>query len=493
MNTKVQNPTVPRTLADLLKTRGTLTQKQILSLLQPVISSLSKMHSQGLVHGHISPETILLRDSRFLLFSSPLPENYRKYLSQSLSCDEKERLGCTAFLADADAAETSDDRFDVYRAPEAYISNRFVTPAADVYSLCAAIYTTVTGYVPESVENVLFNREAKPIWDVLTSPLQNSDNKKKKISSELMDILKKGVSLFPKGRYADVYQLKTVLEKPAVKQLKTVLEKPAVKQLPQLDRGFIEKLSDKVKSIYPNFQRDTIESITFLDTLENVPSDHVILSEDQYGVILAWVKLSASEKYDVFISADGGISAAPNMSHMFSACKSLTNIDLSSFDTSNVTDMCSMFFSCKSLTNIDLSSFDTSNVTDMSEMFFFCEALTNIDLSSFDTSNVTNMSCMFSYCEALTNINLGSFDTSNVTDMSGMFFSCKALTNIDLSSFDTSNVTDMSDMFSCCEALTNINLGSFDTSNVTDMSDIFKGCDNLSPDIKKKITGNAPD
>ena len=403
MNTKVQNPTVPRTLADLLKTRGTLTQKQILSLLQPVISSLSKMHSQGLVHGHISPETILLRDSRFLLFSSPLPENYRKYLSQSLSCDEKERLGCTAFLADADAAETSDDRFDVYRAPEAYISSRFVTPAADVYSLCAAIYTTVTGYVPESVENVLFNREAKPIWDVLTSPLQNSDNKKKKISSELMDILKKGVSLFPKGRYADAYQLKTVLEK------------PAVKQLPQLDRGFIDKLSDKVKSIYPNFQRDTIESITFLDTLENVPSDHVILSEDQYGVILAWVKLSASEKYDVFISADGGISAAPNMSHMFSACKSLTNIDL--------------------------SSFDTSNVTDMSYMFRFCEALTNIDLSSFDTSNVT----------------------------------------------------DMSDMFSCCEALTNINLGSFDTSNVTDMSDIFKGCDNLSPDIKKKITGNAPD
>ena len=161
-------------------------------------------------------------------------ENYRKYLSQSLSCDEKERLGCTAFLADADAAETSDDRFDVYRAPEAYISSRFVTPAADVYSLCAAIYTTVTGYVPESVENVLFNREAKPIWDVLTSPLQNSDNKKKKISSELMDILKKGVSLFPKGRYADAYQLKTVLEKPAVKQLKTVLEKPAVKQLPQL-------------------------------------------------------------------------------------------------------------------------------------------------------------------------------------------------------------------------------------------------------------------
>ena len=80
---------------------------------------------------------------------------------------KKNGLAALLSLATADAAETSDDRFDAYRAPEAYISSRFVTPAADVYSLCAAIYTTVTGYVPESVENVLFNREAKPIWDVI--------------------------------------------------------------------------------------------------------------------------------------------------------------------------------------------------------------------------------------------------------------------------------------------------------------------------------------
>ena len=99
MNTKVQNPTVPRTLADLLKTRGTLTQKQILSLLQPVISSLSKMHSQGLVHGHISPETILLRDSRFLLFSSPLPEINSEIARLAKVCPVTKKNGLAALLS----------------------------------------------------------------------------------------------------------------------------------------------------------------------------------------------------------------------------------------------------------------------------------------------------------------------------------------------------------------------------------------------------------
>ena len=45
--------------------------------------------------------------------------------------------------------------------------------------------------------------------------------------------------------------------------------------------------------------------------------------------------------------------------------------------------MSEMFKYCKSLTNLDLSSFNTTNVTNMSHMFYRCESLTNLDLSSF--------------------------------------------------------------------------------------------------------------
>ena len=51
--------------------------------------------------------------------------------------------------------------------------------------------------------------------------------------------------------------------------------------------------------------------------------------------------------------------------------------------------------------NIDLSNFDTSNVTDMYSMFSDSSA-TTLDLSSFDTSRVTNMIFMFSNSAATT-------------------------------------------------------------------------------------------
>ena len=47
---------------------------------------------------------------------------------------------------------------------------------------------------------------------------------------------------------------------------------------------------------------------------------------------------------------------------MFQGCKSLESLDVSSFDTSNVTDMAAMFEGCDSLKELDISNFDTSNV-----------------------------------------------------------------------------------------------------------------------------------
>ena len=65
-----------------------------------------------------------------------------------------------------------------------------------------------------------------------------------------------------------------------------------------------------------------------------------------------------------------------------------------------ITNCFGLFLNCPA-TSLDLSSFDTSNVTDMSGMFINCSA-TSLDLSSFDTSNVTNMSGMFINCSATT-------------------------------------------------------------------------------------------
>jgi len=173
-------------------------------------------------------------------------------------------------------------------------------------------------------------------------------------------------------------------------------------------------------------------------------------------------------------------SKVTNMSNMFSNCRSLTSLDLSSFNTSKVTKMLEMFSNCRSLTSLDLSSFNTSNVTKMYGMFEYCSTLTSLDVSSFNTSKVTTMSDMFSRCSSLTSLDLSGFNTSKVTDMFYMFISCSSLTSLDLSSFNTSNVTDMYDMFRGCSSLTSLDLSSFNTSNVTNMTNMFDGCTSIN-------------
>ena len=43
--------------------------------------------------------------------------------------------------------------------------------------------------------------------------------------------------------------------------------------------------------------------------------------------------------------------------------------------------MIEMFYHCSNLTNLNLSSFDTKNVTNIHEMFYNCSELINLDVN----------------------------------------------------------------------------------------------------------------
>ena len=72
------------------------------------------------------------------------------------------------------------------------------------------------------------------------------------------------------------------------------------------------------------------------------------------------------------------------MSYMFFECKSLTNVNLSNFDTQSVVYMMNMFYGCKSLTNIDLSNSNTQNLTKMMNIFYGCESLNRNNIITKD-------------------------------------------------------------------------------------------------------------
>ena len=90
---------------------------------------------------------------------------------------------------------------------------------------------------------------------------------------------------------------------------------------------------------------------------------------------------------------------------MFNDCRDLEYLDLSNFDTSNITDMNSMFLACSKLKEIKgINNFNTSKVTKMIMTFAGCSSLEYLDLSNFDTSNVTTMEFMFNGCSNLKEI-----------------------------------------------------------------------------------------
>ena len=169
-----------------------------------------------------------------------------------------------------------------------------------------------------------------------------------------------------------------------------------------------------------------------------------------------------------------------NCQYLFSKCINITEINLSNFNTSQITNMGYMLYYCSSLTSLDLSNFNTSQVTNMGSMFSYCSSLTSLNVSNFNTSQVINMGSMFSYCSSLTFLNLSNFNTSKVLDMGSMFNNCILLTSLNLSHFNTSQTTLMDYMFNNCSSLTLLDLSNFNTSQTRYMNYMFNNCSLLT-------------
>jgi len=170
----------------------------------------------------------------------------------------------------------------------------------------------------------------------------------------------------------------------------------------------------------------------------------------------------------------------------------ITSIDISEWDSSNVTVMSSFLFFCKNLASVDLTPLDTSNVTDMSYFLSGCTGLTSIDLKPLNTSKATNMNHFLSGCTGLTSIDLSPLDTSSVKYMVSFLSGCTGLTSIDLSPLSESKTTTLAYFLSGCTGLTSIDLSPLDTSSVTHVKGFLSGCTRLTEiDLSPIDTGKS--
>ena len=245
------------------------------------------------------------------------------------------------------------------------------------------------------------------------------------------------------------------------------------------------------------------QNIQTLKNIHKLNISNVTSMANMFNGCSALIEIKDIGKWDV--------SNVTDLDGIFKGCKSITSLDLTNWQLSNVTSnygiaqmfmscsnlteikgvnnlLCSgnnikriddMFNGCRSLTMLDLSDWDASNVTDISSMFNGCSGLTSLNISNFDTGKVTNMKDMFSGCTSLTSLDISNFSTSSVTNMQGLFYNCSNLTSLDVSNFNTSKVANMQSMFFGCNHLVTLDLSNFNTSEVTTMEGMFYGCSSL--------------
>ena len=81
-----------------------------------------------------------------------------------------------------------------------------------------------------------------------------------------------------------------------------------------------------------------------------------------------------------------------------------------------------MFYKCSSLTSLNLSNFNTSQVISMNNMFYECSSLTSLNLSNFNISQVKNKNNMFYNCDNLGYINFNNFNERKKVNCNKMFY-----------------------------------------------------------------------
>ena len=242
------------------------------------------------------------------------------------------------------------------------------------------------------------------------------------IKNKIFPVL--GISLLILSSSGDVAAISTEIKKETASQLQS--EKPAevVKEN--------EEINIQSTEIDDNIEGEDEEEITIVpdseikETLDENDNNHVTQYESEifgeWGSV-NWMAIPSSNHIELkFVTSGtiGDVSTAPWVDPKYNI--NPEDIQEVTFSASVKTTVnANSIFSLPNLEKINrLEKLDTSSATQMSSMFANT-SLTELDLTSFNTSNVTTMTNMFKGSEKLRRINLSSFNVSKVLFMDNMF------------------------------------------------------------------------
>ncbi len=173
------------------------------------------------------------------------------------------------------------------------------------------------------------------------------------------------------------------------------------------------------------------------------------------------------------------------MKSMFYAA-GFSELKVGNFNTSKVEDMSFMFAACRGYPTLDVSNWDVSNVKTMESMFdtaFYGTGSFSLDVSKWDTGNVKNMANMFKFGERLLSLDISKWNVSKVETMESMFQGCTQIASLGstgLSNWNTSSLKQTKSMFQSCSELTAADISKWNMSKIENSDYMFLGCSSLT-------------
>ena len=182
---------------------------------------------------------------------------------------------------------------------------------------------------------------------------------------------------------------------------------------------------------------------------------------------------------------DNGVT---HTGYMFYNCSSLRTIDMENWDKTNLSNITSMFSGCSSLTTIKgVENLIGPKVQIGDYIFYNCSSLTEIDVSGWDVSNVVYGYSVFAGCSSLTELDLSNWDISKFNSLREMFNDCTNLRNVFMLNWNSSNCTSTYRAFYKCKNIKLLDFSNWDFKLVTSMNGMINGCTSLETIIFNNI------
>ena len=184
-------------LRESLESSGALTWQRALSAFKPVMYALKKLNYAGIIHGALSPDTVLVgSDKKLHLTGFSIPQ-----------CNEG-------------LAEFSSKPAEGFAPIELYDTSG-AGPMTDVYSVTALIYYSITLTPPPEAT-------VRVIKDTTTLPAAVANT----LSRGAIDGLIKGLSVYPENRFANFDELITAIAPATAQQTPAASDSAAVSTPP---------------------------------------------------------------------------------------------------------------------------------------------------------------------------------------------------------------------------------------------------------------------